>query len=157
MSWLSPKHLDDASRILRGVALVLAKAAIDRWVGVWVWVVACGDSWGLDCSVEYAWSLMRRSTPIAIRCSSGCPRVSRVRDCSACTCVPHVLTRHPFVSLLQHHTKGITQAGTGRSTGGSQCSSNTLPTAAPATAVCFPVSCQPGCNGVQPPGCIPLP
>jgi hypothetical protein len=31
MSWLSPKHLDDASRILRGVALVLAKAAIDRW------------------------------------------------------------------------------------------------------------------------------
>jgi hypothetical protein len=33
MSWLSPKHLDDASRILRGVALVLAKAAIDRWGG----------------------------------------------------------------------------------------------------------------------------
>jgi hypothetical protein len=32
MSWLSPKHLDDASKILRGVALILAKAAVDRCV-----------------------------------------------------------------------------------------------------------------------------
>jgi hypothetical protein len=43
MSWLSPKHLDDASRILRGVALVLAKAAIDRWGGIAnrAWLLSC--------------------------------------------------------------------------------------------------------------------
>ncbi|GBF99518.1 aarF domain-containing kinase [Raphidocelis subcapitata] len=29
MSWLTPKHLEDASRVLRGVALVLARAAAD--------------------------------------------------------------------------------------------------------------------------------
>ncbi|WIA42034.1 hypothetical protein OEZ86_009324 [Tetradesmus obliquus] len=29
MSWLTPKHLEDASQILRGVALVLARAAVD--------------------------------------------------------------------------------------------------------------------------------
>ena len=30
MSWLTPKHLEDASRVLRGMALVLARAAADR-------------------------------------------------------------------------------------------------------------------------------
>lgn len=32
-SWLTPKHLDDAARVLRGVALVLARAAVNRCAG----------------------------------------------------------------------------------------------------------------------------
>ncbi len=34
MSFLTPKHFQDASRILRGVALVAARAAADRFVSV---------------------------------------------------------------------------------------------------------------------------
>lgn len=32
MSWLTPKHLEDASRVVRGLALVMAKMAADRCV-----------------------------------------------------------------------------------------------------------------------------
>ena len=31
MSFLNPKQFQDASRVLRGLALVAAKAAADRW------------------------------------------------------------------------------------------------------------------------------
>jgi hypothetical protein len=31
MSFLTPKHFEDASRVLRGLALVAARAAADRY------------------------------------------------------------------------------------------------------------------------------
>jgi hypothetical protein len=30
MSWISPQHVEDASRVLQGAAIVLARAAAER-------------------------------------------------------------------------------------------------------------------------------
>lgn len=42
-SWLTPQHLQDASHVLKGIGMVLARQAADRFVTLHECVAFCGD------------------------------------------------------------------------------------------------------------------
>ena len=68
-SWLTPRHLDDGARVLRGVALVLARVAADRYGYTWLSYVSRCNATQREGST--AWANEQVQAPVTPAVAAG--------------------------------------------------------------------------------------